>query len=68
METLQLTITLDGTETAMLRQAAVRELRKPRDQARYLLRQALLAAVGTPEEMRNRGAVEVEAQRAAAAS
>lgn len=66
METLQVTITLDGTETALLRQAAMRELRRPREQARFLLRQALLAATDNPET-RNRGAMDSDPQRAAAA-
>jgi hypothetical protein len=41
MQPLQVTITLDARESELLRREAMWELRKPRDQARYLLRQAL---------------------------
>ena len=41
MQPTQITITLDARESRVLREQAFRELRKPKDQARFLLRQAL---------------------------
>lgn len=41
MRPMQVTITLDGRESELLRKAATRELRRPKDQARHLLRLAL---------------------------
>ena len=41
MRPMQLTITLDGFESDALRKSALSDLRRPKEQARYLLRQAL---------------------------
>jgi hypothetical protein len=41
MSPLQMSITLNSSESDALRRSALRDLRRPKDQARYLLRLAL---------------------------
>jgi len=48
MQPIRLTFTLDLTESELLRRQAERDLRRPREQARFMLRQALLAKEGKP--------------------
>lgn len=50
MRSMQVTITLDGRESEVLRREAMRELRRPKDQARFMLRQALgIAELPVPQ-------------------
>ncbi|MDI9547708.1 MAG: hypothetical protein QM346_08900 [Chloroflexota bacterium] len=63
-----LNIRLSRGEFERLSAMAQRDLRHPRDQARYLLRQALSAEADDAMKNANRGAVDVEAQRAAVAA
>lgn len=60
-------VRLSRTEFERLSATAQRELRHPRDQARYLLRLAL-GLVEQPQETRSRGVVDPEQAHAAAAS
>lgn len=68
---MRLTLTLQPEEAGALRQVSRRECRRPRDQARYLLRQALgLAIEANPGQptgggMQDRAAMESDTQRAA---
>jgi len=67
-EVTRITVILMPEEAAALSMTAQRDYRRPRDQARYLLRMALgLAADPTPEK-RDRGAADLEAQRATVAA
>jgi hypothetical protein len=51
MSLTQITIILNSRESQALHVSALRELRRPKDQARYLLRQALRLgdSLSTPE-------------------
>lgn len=48
----RLTVTLEQPEYSALLQLAVRDLRDPQDQLRYILRQVLLANGMLPDEYR----------------
>lgn len=66
-EYVGINVRLSRGEFERLSAQAQRDLRHPRDQARYLLRLAL--GLADPEETRNRGAVvDCDPQHAAAAS
>lgn len=67
-EMTRIPVPMTVAEREGLRALAGLELRDPREQARFLIREALQRRGLLPQETRNRGAVEVEAQRAAAAS
>ena len=67
MEMTRISVPVTVEERERIREMARQELRTPRDHARYLLRQALGLADGQPPvPMADRGATELEAQRAAA--
>lgn len=57
----RLTLVLDPTEMAALKQAARQELRKPRDQVRHILRATLLTESHDPPTMNEGRAVVSEA-------
>lgn len=57
MRAMSISLVLNEPETDALRQSAQRALRRPRDQARYLLRLALLGTGEIPP--RGAGAIEV---------
>lgn len=63
---MRVTLPLSPEEVDALRGMAKRDCRRPRDQVRYLLRQALGLTDGTAQEKTDRGAQGLEAQRAAA--
>lgn len=63
-----LSIRLSRREFERLIELAQRDLRHPRDQAVYLLRQAMVSDAGdVPEENANRDAMDSDPQRAAVA-
>ena len=67
-EFTRITVPLSRSEFVALRDMAGSEYRHPREQARYLLRAALGVTNDniSPQQKVNRGAKELEAQRAAA--
>jgi hypothetical protein len=64
----RMTIVLNELEASRLRSIAQSSLRQPRDQARFILRQALgITEMGQlSQEMPNRGAMDSDPQHAAA--
>ena len=67
MET-RISVPMSIEERDALRASARQDLRNPQDQARWLLRKALGLETDVIRKSANRGAVEVEAQRAAVAA
>ena len=55
----RITVSLSREELNALRAAADRDFRHPRDQARYLVRQALGLAESPPSEEKHNGAAQV---------
>jgi hypothetical protein len=61
----RLTLLLEPAEGAALREAAKANLRRPPDQARYLLRSVLLGDREVATKNANGGAMDLDPQRAA---
>lgn len=68
MQMTRITVPVTIEEREALRALAQRELRDPRDHARYLLRQALGLGGDNVQPNANRGAMDSDPQRAAVAS
>lgn len=67
MRAMQVTISLDARESALLHSIAARQLRKPKDQARFMLRIALEATNNdAPLHRTDNHAASIEAERSVA--